>query len=118
MAQPDGHLPPCKFLKFSSMEYVIYTDSELEQVRCLYFEKQRLGKEQEVTLSRDLFCRIIRNTMTNMVAIARASEEPRYPIKHEVVSMAKRLVVYYPMIKDKSTDSECVCTISFVSIYF
>lgn len=93
------------------MEYVIYTDSELEQARSLYFEKQRLGKEQEVTLSKELFCRLIRNTMTNMIAIARASEENRYPTKHEVISMAKRLTEYYPMIKDKSSDKVWVCII-------
>ena len=100
---------PGKFLKFSSIEYVIFTDSELEQARRLYFEKQRLGKELEVTLSKELFCRLIRNTMTNMIAIARASEEFRYPSKHEVISMAKRLVEYYPMIKDKSSDNVWVC---------
>ena len=47
--------------------------------------------------------------MTNMIAIARASEEFRYPSKHEVISMAKRLVEYYPMIKDKSSDNVWVC---------
>ena len=72
---------PGKFLKFSSIEYVTFTDSELEQARRLYFEKQRLGKELEVTLSKELFY-LIRNTMTNMIAIARASDEFRYPSKH------------------------------------
>ncbi|XP_055359365.1 uncharacterized protein LOC129603207 isoform X1 [Betta splendens] len=44
--------------------------------------------------------------MTNMISIARATEDPRYPTKHEVNIMAKRLVEYYPMIKDRSSKSE------------
>lgn len=75
-------------------------------MRRTYFEQQRLGKEGDVTLSKELFCRLIRNTMTNMVSIARASSDDyKYPTKHEVIAMAKRLVEYYPMIKDKSTGS-------------
>ncbi|CAM4575146.1 unnamed protein product [Leuciscus chuanchicus] len=95
-----------KFLKLPSPEYVLFTDSELQHVRRAYFEQQRLGKEGEVTLSKELFCRLIRNTMTNMISIARASSDDyKYPTKHEVLAMAKRLVEYYPMIKDKSTGS-------------
>lgn len=95
-----------KFLKLPSPEYVLFTDSELQQVRRTYFEQQRLGKEGDVTLSKELFCRLIRNTMTNMISIARASSDDyKYPTKHEVIAMAKRLVEYYPMIKDKSTGS-------------
>lgn len=75
-------------------------------MRRTYFEQQRLGKEGDVTLSKELFCWLIRNTMTNMVSIARASSDDyKYPTKHEVIAMAKRLVEYYPMIKDKSTGS-------------
>ncbi|XP_057184432.1 uncharacterized protein LOC130550915 [Triplophysa rosa] len=75
-------------------------------MRRTYFEQQRLGKEGDVTLSKELFCRLIRNTMTNMISIARASSDDyKYPTKHEVIAMAKRLVEYYPMIKDKSTGS-------------
>ncbi|XP_062409433.1 uncharacterized protein LOC134100324 isoform X1 [Sardina pilchardus] len=102
---PCDVVSPSNALKFSSMQYVIFTDSELEQVRRSYFEKQRLGKEQEVTLSKELYCRLVRNTMTNMIAIACASQDSRYPTKHKVTSMAKRLVEYYPMIKDNSSDS-------------
>ncbi|KAK9976929.1 hypothetical protein ABG768_018750 [Culter alburnus] len=95
-----------KFLKLPSPEYVLFTDSELQHVRRAYFEQQRLGKEGEVTLSKELFCRLIRNTMTNMISIARASSDDyKYPTKHEVTAMAKRLVEYYPMIKDKTTGS-------------
>lgn len=93
-------------MKLPSPEYVLFTDSELQHVRRAYFEQQRLGKEAEVTLSKELFCRLIRNTMTNMISIARASSDDyKYPTKHEVLAMAKRLVEYYPMIKDKSTGS-------------
>lgn len=92
----------------SNPEYIVFTDSELEQVRCSYFEQKRLGTEHNVTLSKELFCRLIRNTMTNMISIARATEESRYPTKHEVNAMAKRLVEYYPMIKDRSSNSEWV----------
>lgn len=95
-----------KFLKLPSPEYVLFTDSELQHVRCAYFEQHRLGKEGEVTLSKELFCRLIWNTMTNMISIARASSDDyKYPTKHKVIAMAKRLVEYYPMIKDKSTGS-------------
>jgi hypothetical protein len=46
--------------------------------------------------------------MTNMISIARATEDCRYPTKHEVNAMAKRLVDYYPMIKGQSSNSEWV----------
>ncbi|KAM9733329.1 uncharacterized protein ACNS7B_015472 [Menidia menidia] len=90
----------------SNPEYIVFTDSELEQARRYYFEQKRLGTEHSVALSKELFCRLIRNTMTNMIAIARATEDCRYPTKHEVNAMAKRLVDYYPMIKEKSSNSE------------
>ncbi|KAF4115070.1 hypothetical protein G5714_002559 [Onychostoma macrolepis] len=95
-----------KFLKLPSPEYVLFTDSELQHTRRTYFEQQRLGKEGDVTLSKELFCGLIRNTMTNMISIARASSDDyKYPTKYEVIAMGKRLVEYYPMIKDKSTGS-------------
>ncbi|KAL2094166.1 hypothetical protein ACEWY4_011478 [Coilia grayii] len=65
----------------------------------------RLGTKQNVTMSNELFCRLIRNTMTNMISIARATEDFRYPNQHEVNAMARRLVKYYPMIKDKSPNN-------------
>ncbi|CAG5850998.1 unnamed protein product, partial [Menidia menidia] len=95
-----------KFVTMSNPEYIVFTDSELEQARRYYFEQKRLGTEHSVALSKELFCRLIRNTMTNMIAIARATEDCRYPTKHEVNAMAKRLVDYYPMIKEKSSNSE------------
>ncbi|CAL8255009.1 unnamed protein product [Gadus morhua 'NCC'] len=84
----------------SSPEYVVCTDSELEQVRRSYFEQKRLGTESIVDLSKELFCRLIRNTMCNMISIARATKDARYPTRPEVNAMAKRLVEYYPMLKD------------------
>ncbi|TKS66016.1 hypothetical protein D9C73_000072 [Collichthys lucidus] len=97
-----------KFLTMSNPQYIVFTDSELEQVRRTYFEQKRLGTEHSVALSNELFCRLIRNTMTNMISIARATEDCRYPTKHEVNAMAKRLVDYYPMIKGQSSNSEWV----------
>jgi len=58
--------------------------------------------------------------MTNMISIARASSDDcKYPTKHEVLAMAKRLVEYYPMIKDKSTGSshEWVSDFIYFNIY-
>ncbi|TKS78087.1 hypothetical protein D9C73_013087 [Collichthys lucidus] len=95
-----------KFLTMSNPQYIVFTDSELEQVRRTYFEQKRLGTEHSVALSNELLCRLIRNTMTNMISIARATEDCRYPTKHEVNAMAKRLVEYYPMIKGQSSNSE------------
>ncbi|KAJ8408098.1 hypothetical protein AAFF_G00263260 [Aldrovandia affinis] len=89
----------------SNPEYIVFTDSELEHVRRSYFEQKRLGTEHSVALSKELLCRLIRDTMTNMISIARATEDSRYPSKHEVNAMAKRLVEYYPMIKDRSSSS-------------
>ncbi|KAI3374113.1 hypothetical protein L3Q82_005929 [Scortum barcoo] len=70
---------------------LVFTDSELEQVRRSYFEQKRLGTEHNVTLSKELFCRLIRNTMTNMISITRATEDSRYPTKHEE-HVAKKLM--------------------------
>ncbi|TKS64929.1 hypothetical protein D9C73_027721 [Collichthys lucidus] len=55
-------------------------------------------------MSKELRCRLVRNTVTSMISILRAShqgEELRYPSKHEVTAMAKRLVEYYPMLQDE-----------------
>lgn len=62
------------------------------------------------SLCKELFCRL---TMTNMISIARATEDSRYPSKHEVNAMAKRLVECYPMVKDRSSNSDWVS--SFLS---
>ncbi|KAJ8371609.1 hypothetical protein AAFF_G00306740 [Aldrovandia affinis] len=76
----------------SNPEYIVFTDSELEHVRRSYFEQKRLGTEHSVALSKELLCRLIRNTMTNMISIARATEDSRYPSKHEVLDELRRII--------------------------
>ncbi|CAM4598803.1 unnamed protein product [Leuciscus chuanchicus] len=47
----------------------------------------------------------MRNTVTNMVSIMRASSTDfMYPSKNDVLAMAKRLVDYYPMLRDDSVN--------------
>ncbi|KAI4801530.1 hypothetical protein KUCAC02_019424 [Chaenocephalus aceratus] len=97
--------PRDRDLSMSTPKYIVFTDSELELARRSYFEQKRLGNEH-APLSKELFCRLIRNTMTNMISIARASEDCRYPSKHEVGTMAERLVENYPMIKNRSSKDD------------
>ncbi|KAM8910739.1 uncharacterized protein AB9W97_006956 isoform 1-T2 [Spinachia spinachia] len=55
-------------------------------------------------MSKKLRCRLIPNTMTSMIAIRRAKgdgESHRYPSKPEITAMAKRIVLYYPMLQDQ-----------------
>ena len=55
-------------------------------------------------MSKDLRCRLIRNTMTSMIAILRATgggESDRYPSKTEITAMAKTAVLYYHMLQDR-----------------
>ncbi|XP_069370007.1 uncharacterized protein [Paralichthys olivaceus] len=96
---------PKKTLQLPSPpEYVIYTDTELEPARKHHFEMACTGREGESAMSKELRCRLVRNTVTSMISILRAShqgEELRYPSEHEVTAMAKRLVEYYPMLQDK-----------------
>ncbi|CAM4530089.1 unnamed protein product [Leuciscus chuanchicus] len=88
---------PKKTLQLPSPpEYVVYTDSELEQGHKHYFEMARTGREQECVMSKELRCRLVRNNITSMISILRASqqgEDVRYPPKHEVTAMAKRFVM-------------------------
>ncbi|XP_036000600.1 uncharacterized protein LOC118567312 [Fundulus heteroclitus] len=90
-------------LTLPSPQYVIYTDSELENVKSYFFQLKRLGRGAECELSKELTCRLIRNTITNMMSAVRAlhCEEKQYPSKEDLVAMAKRLVIYYPMLSDK-----------------
>lgn len=102
-------------------EYVIYTDTELELARKHYFEMARTGREGESAMSKELRCRLVRNTVTSMISILRAShqgEELRYPSKHEVTAMAKRLVEYYPMLQDKDEPIKHVSDDNFSHIIF
>ncbi|CAL8348899.1 unnamed protein product [Boreogadus saida] len=53
-------------------------------------------------MSKELRCRLIRNTMTSMISILRAKgdgESHRYPSKPEIT--AKTIVRYYPMLQDQ-----------------
>ena len=57
----------------------------------------------------------------SMISILRASqqgEELRYPSKHEVTAMAKRLVEYYPMLQDKDEPIKHVSDGNFSHIIF
>ncbi|XP_067095332.1 uncharacterized protein [Osmerus mordax] len=94
---------PGKIIKISFPEYVLYSDSELEHVRQHYFELSKTGEEYNCQMSKDLRCRLIRNTITSMIAILRAKEdgESQYPSQPEMTAMAKRIVLYYPMLQDK-----------------
>ncbi|KAK7150817.1 hypothetical protein R3I93_011927 [Phoxinus phoxinus] len=101
--EPSGHPP--RTLQLPNPEYVVYTDSELEHVRKEYFNLQRVGQERGCRLSKELRCRLVRNTVTNMVSIMRASSTDfMYPSKNDVLAMAKRLVDYYPMLRDDSVN--------------
>lgn len=93
-----------KVVKLFYPEYVLHTDTELEQVRQQYFELSKKGEERSCKMSKELRCRLIRNTMTSMIAILRAKgdgESHRYPSKPEITAMAKRIVQYYPMLQDQ-----------------
>ncbi|KAK7886547.1 hypothetical protein WMY93_026168 [Mugilogobius chulae] len=84
-------------------EYVVYTDSELDMVRNEYFLLLRNGKAKDFNMSKELNCRLVRNTVTSMVAILRASalgKEVNYPSKLEIKAMSKKVVDYYPMLRD------------------
>ncbi|XP_048055127.1 uncharacterized protein LOC125273629 [Megalobrama amblycephala] len=64
----------------------------------------RTGREQQCVMSKELRCRLVRNTVTSMVSILRASQQGemvRYPPKHEVTAMAIKIVEYYPMLQNK-----------------
>ena len=97
-------------------QYVLYTDSELDMVRSQYFALLRNGKEKDCKMSKELCCRLIRNTITSMVAILRASpmgEEIKYPSKVEMRAMAQKIVKYYPMLRDDNTNMPYVSNVFF-----
>ncbi|TRZ04151.1 hypothetical protein DNTS_000398, partial [Danionella cerebrum] len=64
---PSGQntLDPPRTLQLPNPENVLYTDSELEHVRKEYFDLQRIGQERGCRLSKELRCRLVRNTVTN-----------------------------------------------------
>jgi len=95
---------PAKTIQLQRLQYVIYLGSELEHVRKHYFEMKKIGRGRECELSKELSCRLIRNTVTNMVSIVRASGTEdfiKYPSKEDLQSMARRLLLYYAMLSDK-----------------
>ncbi|XP_051995994.1 uncharacterized protein LOC127653362 isoform X1 [Xyrauchen texanus] len=103
-ASPVKYTTPEKVVKLSFPEYVLHTNTELEQVRQQYFELSKRGEQRNCQMSKELRCRLIRNTMTSMIAILRAkvdAESHRYPSKPEITAMAKRMVLYYPMLQDQ-----------------
>ncbi|XP_028297877.1 kelch-like protein 10, partial [Gouania willdenowi] len=54
-------------------------------------------------MSKELICRLVRNTITSMLAILRASpmgNEAKYPSKLEMRAMSQKIVEYYPMLRD------------------
>lgn len=92
-----------KVVPLPSLQYVIYTDSELEHVRRDYFELKRIGREGECRLSKERFCRLIRNTIISMITAVRASGRTdflQYITKKGLQAMAKRTEEYYPMVTE------------------
>ncbi|XP_072300229.1 uncharacterized protein [Eucyclogobius newberryi] len=83
-------------------EYVVYTDTELEQCRKNYCDMASTGTE-ECIMYKELRCRLVRKTITSMVSLLRASpgQMVQYPSKTDVTAMAKRIVEYYSMLQDK-----------------
>ncbi|XP_063077565.1 uncharacterized protein LOC134467656 [Engraulis encrasicolus] len=100
---------PEKTFTIFSPEYVLYTDNELENVRNQFFDLQRVGKEQTCSMSKELRCRLIRNTITSMITILRAKGDDscsHYPDKNAITVMAKRIIGYYPMLRDKEMNQK------------
>lgn len=98
-------------------EYVVYTDSELDLVRAQYFALLRSGKERGFKMSKELCCRLIRNTITSMVAILRASpmgKEASYPSKLEMKVMSQKIIEYYPMLRDTDPNMPHVSIVFFI----
>ncbi|KAL4006467.1 hypothetical protein ACER0C_000319 [Sarotherodon galilaeus] len=90
---------------------------ELEQCRKSYLELACSGREQACIMSKELRCRLVRNTITSMVSLLRASQGQmeRYPSKTEITAMAKKVVEYYPMLQDNDASvkhvSFCICVL-------
>ncbi|KAM3603819.1 uncharacterized protein V6R79_002553 [Siganus canaliculatus] len=114
-AKPLKYSTPEKVVKLSFPEYVLHTDTELEQVRQQYFQLTKTGLESTFQMSKELRCRLIRNTMTSMIAILRARGDQgsdRYPSKPEITAMAKQIVQYYPMLQDQGLKNTWVTVFS------
>ncbi|KAK2836794.1 hypothetical protein Q7C36_014663 [Tachysurus vachellii] len=91
--------------KTTKPHYVVYADSELDMVRSQYFEMLCSGKDINCEMPKELICRLIKNTVTNMVVMQCASplgKEVSYPSKCELRAMSKKIIAYYPMLCDTS----------------
>ncbi|GAA6070503.1 uncharacterized protein LOC120572617 [Tachysurus ichikawai] len=55
--------------KTTKPHYVVYADSELDMVRSQYFEMLCSGKDINCEMPKKLSCRLIKNTVTNMVVM-------------------------------------------------
>lgn len=98
-------------------EYVVYSDSELDLVRSQYFALLRNGKEKGFKMSKELCCRLVRNTITSMVAILRASpmgKQASYPSKLEMKVMSQKIIEYYPMLRDANANMPYVSNVFFI----
>lgn len=123
----DNNIPktqevtPEKVIKICSPEYVVYTDAELEHVRKYYFELHRNGQAHECVMSKELRCRLVRNTITSMISIVRGYDmkERRdwgeYPSREELTAMAMRVIQYYPMLQDANGTKPWVSFIPSIS---
>ncbi|KAJ8333940.1 hypothetical protein SKAU_G00412590 [Synaphobranchus kaupii] len=117
---PAEYTNPGKVVKLSFQEYVLHTETELEQVRKQYFELAKKGEESNCQMSKDLRCRLIRNTMTSMIATLRAKgneESDRYLSKPEITAMAKRIVLYYPMLQDRDPNNKNTWVTVYAQLY-
>ncbi|XP_041959643.1 uncharacterized protein LOC121718630 isoform X2 [Alosa sapidissima] len=105
-------ITPEKIMKLCSPEYVLYTDPELEHVRKHYFELQCSGREHECSMSKELRCRLVRNTITSMISILRGHDlkdrrdAGEYPSREEISAMARRLIEYYPMLQQANATTK------------
>lgn len=119
---PASSLHPISAEKTMKMpdppEYVVYTDLELDMVRSQFFALRCNGKEQNYRMSKELCCRLVRNTVTSMVAILCASptgKQVKYPSKLEMRAMSQKIVDYYPMLRDADTIMSYVSNIFYFS---
>ena len=78
-------------IKIPSPEYIIYHDHDLDAAA-------KAGK-----IAPDLRQRLVRATISNMMAMAYGSPFNRLPTNPELNEMAKSLVITYPCLKDKDT---------------
>lgn len=74
-----------------SPEYVVYKDHDLDTAA-------KAGK-----IAPDLRQRLVRATISNMMATAYAAPYNRLPTNQEINEMAKSLIITYPCLRDNDT---------------